>query len=76
MKVLPPLLLTGLLLAVVALHAEGPLTPPGPPGPTMKSLQELWDKIGELEAQNNAIIARLNNLATALSPITTASAAC
>lgn len=29
--------------------AQGPLTPPGAPAPTMKTLQELWDKIGTLE---------------------------
>jgi formylglycine-generating enzyme required for sulfatase activity len=33
------------------LRAEGPLTPPGAPTPTMKTLQEIWDKIGDLETQ-------------------------
>lgn len=31
--------------------AQGPLTPPGTPAPTMKTLQEIWDKIGTLETQ-------------------------
>jgi hypothetical protein len=48
-------LLTGLLLLAATLHAEGPLDPPGAPAPTMKTLQELWDKIGELEAQLDKI---------------------
>lgn len=39
--------------------AEGPLTPPGPPAPTMKSLQEIWDKIGGLETQNAQLSQRL-----------------
>ena len=33
-----------------ALHAQGPLTPPGPPGPTQKSLQEIWDKLQSAES--------------------------
>ncbi len=31
--------------------AQGPLTPPGAPAPTQKSLQEIWNKIGVLETQ-------------------------
>ncbi len=46
----PYLTLTLIALASSAL-AAGPLTPPGPPAPTMKSLQEIWDKIGGLETQ-------------------------
>jgi hypothetical protein len=41
--------------AAVALNWEpspqGSLTPPGAPKPTMKSLPEIWDKLGGLEAQ-------------------------
>ena len=32
-----------------SLLGQGNLTPPGTPGPTMKSLQEVWDKISVLE---------------------------
>ena len=32
-------------------RAQGDLIPPGPPAPTMKSLQEIWDKVGGLETQ-------------------------
>ncbi len=31
--------------------AQGPLTPPGAPAPTQRSLQEIWNKIGVLETQ-------------------------
>ncbi len=31
---------------------QGSMTPPGGPAPTMKSLQEIWDKSVALEAQN------------------------
>ena len=37
------------LLAVPALLGQGNLTPPGTPAPTMKSLQEIWEKVGVLE---------------------------
>ena len=33
---------------------QGSLTPPGSPAPTMKSLQEIWDKSAALEAQVQA----------------------
>jgi hypothetical protein len=33
---------------------QGDLNPPGSPAPTMKSLQEIWDKAVNLEAQNLA----------------------
>ena len=37
----------GLVMAGTA--RAGSLAPPGAPEPTMKSLQEIWDKIGDLE---------------------------
>lgn len=37
-------------LPTASLFAQGPLAPPGPPAPTQKSLQEIWDKIGGLES--------------------------
>lgn len=39
---------TFLLTATFAL-AQGPETPPGVPGPTQKSLQEIWDTIAEMQ---------------------------
>jgi len=39
-----------------------PGPPPGPPGDTMKSLQQLWDKIAALETQNAALQAQLGEL--------------
>ena len=45
-------LLPAALCAASAAFAQGPLTPPGAPAPTMKSLQEIWDRIGIVEAQN------------------------
>jgi len=55
-------LLTALPLLAATLHAQGPLDPPGAPAPTMKTLQELWDKMEALEAQNAALEARLQSL--------------
>ncbi len=40
-----------ILIAISSAHAQGPLAAPGEPGPEMKSLQEIWDKIGGLETQ-------------------------
>ena len=48
-------IVSGLLLLATVLHAEGPLTPPGAPAPTMKTLQEIWDEITALKAQLNTI---------------------
>lgn len=45
-----------------ALAQGGSLTPPGAPAPTMRSLQEIWDKIGVLEAQNTAQQAQITVL--------------
>ncbi len=48
---------TTLLLALLAANAplaysQGPISPSGAPAPTMKSLQELWDNMEEVKAQN------------------------
>ena len=51
--VLLPVLLASVLLAITA-HAQGPLSPPSAPEPTMKSLQELWDKLSAQQAALNA----------------------
>ncbi len=52
-------------LPIIALAAtttlafsQGPLLPPGAPEPTQKSLQEIWNKIGVLEAQNTTLQAQ------------------
>lgn len=53
--------------------AQGPLTPPGTPAPTMRSLQEIWDKIGALETQNSqlqTLTAKLEKQLTLLSAST------
>ncbi|MFP6906018.1 MAG: hypothetical protein VCG02_12420, partial [Verrucomicrobiota bacterium] len=42
-------LVAGLLWGTVA--SAGPLDPTSPPAPTMKSLQEIWDRVEQLEAQ-------------------------
>lgn len=55
-----------ILLAVTgALHAQGPLTPPAPPGAPgseMKSLQQIWDKIGGLETQLSQVQSEIANV--------------
>jgi formylglycine-generating enzyme required for sulfatase activity len=59
-----------LLLFVLAplLRAQSPPgPPPGPPGDTMKSLQEIWEEIVALKAQNAAEIADLKAQLSALS---------
>ena len=40
--------------------SQGPLLPPGAPAPTQKSLQEIWNKIGVLEAQNSSLQVQLS----------------
>ena len=41
---------------VLSSFGQGPLAPSGQPAPTMKSLQDVWDKLGVLEAQNQSQI--------------------
>ena len=55
------LFLTALFLSAASVPAQGPLAPPpGAPAPSIKSLQEIWDKIEGLEAQNAGLQAQLN----------------
>lgn len=64
------LIITATAFATTAhIHAQGPLTPPGAPAPTQKSLQEIWDKIGALEAQNAALQTQNQNLSNLLMSI-------
>lgn len=44
-------LLTGLLFTLGTTNAQGPITPSGSPAPGMKTLQEIWDRLGVVEAQ-------------------------
>ena len=46
-------------ITCTGLFAQGALVPAGPPAPTMKSLQEIWDRIGELEAEHASNLASL-----------------
>ncbi|HEY5913541.1 MAG TPA: hypothetical protein VJA21_23385 [Verrucomicrobiae bacterium] len=48
MKNAPALLLLIVLIIPVATFGQGSLTPSGPPGPTMKSLQDIWDRLAGL----------------------------
>ncbi len=64
-----PILLTALALLTFSfptVQAQGPLANPGPPGPTQKSLQQIWDKIGSLEAQVGQLRAQNQALNAAL----------
>ncbi|MFP6872224.1 MAG: hypothetical protein VCA55_01840 [Verrucomicrobiales bacterium] len=41
-----------ILVTSAGVHAQGDLAPPtGAPAPTMKSLQEIWERIGQLESK-------------------------
>ncbi len=48
MKNAPALWLLLILIIPAAAFGQGSLTPPGPPGPTMKSLQDVWDRLAGL----------------------------
>jgi len=66
-------ILTGILVLCISMAdglRAGQMTPPGPPGSTMKSLQEIWDKLeaisaelAEVRARNTAIERHLMALA-------------
>ena len=58
------LLLFGLAPLLPAQSPPGP--PLGPPGDTMKSLQEIWEEIVALKAQNAALQGQLSDLRTFL----------
>ncbi len=51
--------LLALALSGTIAFAQGTLVPVTAPAPTMKSLQEIWDKIGALEVQNLILQQRL-----------------
>ena len=51
-----------LLLPASFCLAQGPLTPPGAPAPTQKSLQEIWDKAGILQTQLTTAQAEITTL--------------
>ena len=63
---IPTTLALSLLLHTLSL-AQGPLTPPGAPAPTQKSLQEIWDKIAAQEAQITSLQAQNSSLQAQLS---------
>jgi hypothetical protein len=52
----PAALPGGILALLLSLHlassafAQGPLTPPGAPQPTMKSLQEIWNELQSVKS--------------------------
>jgi hypothetical protein len=66
---LRPVLLLALLLPALSLSllGQGALVPPeGPPAPTMKSLQEIWDQLETLDEATDTTIARQEALAARL----------
>ena len=50
------------LAAPFSCFGQGSLNPPGAPAPTMKSLQEIWEKIGILETTVSNQQQKINNL--------------
>ncbi len=63
MKTTPKLLITGLILLALATlnlqfstaFAQGSLTPPGAPAPTMKSLDQIYAQIGTVQDQRTIV---------------------
>ena len=60
-----------LALTTAAAFSQGRLAPSAAPAPTMKSLQEIWDKIGGLETQNTTLQSQVAALQTQNSQFTT-----
>ena len=60
---------TLLLLTPASALAQGPETPTAAPGPTQKSLQEIWDKVGVLEVQNTHLQTQNQYLRTQLTAV-------
>ncbi len=58
--------LTALATSLLALSAsaQGPMSPPGTPAPTQKSLQEIWDRLHMLESETVALLDGVGRLAS------------
>lgn len=51
-----------LLSSASHLRAQGALTPPGAPAPSMKTIQQLWDRLGQVEAAQAGQAAFMQNI--------------
>ncbi len=66
----PALIASLSILLLPHAFGQGALTPPpGPPVPTMKSLQEIWDKVGALETRATVLETQNTQLQTANSQL-------
>ena len=48
------IVITAICSQVTPVHAQGSLTPPGAPAPTMRSLEEVYQRLSVLEANQAA----------------------
>jgi len=72
MKITLPHNFALLLMLAWAPHAfsQGSLTPPGGPAPSMKSLQQIWDKLEDLESDNASLKSQVAGFETQQSLLT------
>ena len=59
-RLVAPALVVSIGLHTWPVRGQGSLAPPGPPAPTMRSMQEIWDRMATPEAQTAALQNQVN----------------